>query len=46
MKCGYGIIPTLSSLYSGYLSNKYIVYAVLKSYANDNVTINFKAIYY
>lgn len=46
LKFEYGIIPTLSSLYSGYISNKYTVYAILESYANNNVTIDFKAIYY
>lgn len=44
---GYGIIPSLLSLYSGYIKNKYIVTAILESaYTNGSVSIHFMAIYY
>lgn len=44
---GYGIIPSLLSLYPEYINNKYGVCAILKSaYTNGSVSVHFTAIYY
>ena len=44
---GYGIIPSLLSIYPEYINNKYKVCAILEStYTSGSVSIHFKAIYY